>query len=55
MLEGIAKIDPVLVAFKDGLSLVVSGGDMVDGAGVFYTERTGHVARISEEKGKVKH
>jgi hypothetical protein len=55
VLEGIQKIEAVLVGLEDRLSLVASRGDMIYGASIFYSERPGHEGRISEGKRKVKH
>jgi hypothetical protein len=41
VLEGIEKVDPVLVALEDGLSLIAAGSDMVNSTGVLYSERAG--------------
>jgi hypothetical protein len=42
VLEGVQEVDPVLVAFEDGLSLITAGGDVVNCTGIFYAERTSH-------------
>ncbi len=34
MLEGIQKIDAVLIALEDGLLFITPGGDVIDGAGI---------------------
>jgi len=54
-LEGIQKIEAVLVGPEDRLSLVASRGDMIYCASIFYSEGPGHEGRISEVKRKVKH
>jgi hypothetical protein len=43
VLEGVQKVDAVLVALEDGLSFVAPGGNVVDCTGIFYAERTGHI------------
>jgi len=54
MLEGVQEVDPVLVAFEDGLSLITAGGDVVNCAGIFYTEWTGHNdTKVSEKMANV--
>jgi hypothetical protein len=35
VLEGVQKVDPVLVAPENGLSLVTSGSNMINSAGIF--------------------
>jgi hypothetical protein len=55
VLEGVQKIEAVLVGLEDRLSLVASRGNMIHSAGIFDAEGTGHEGRISEVKGKVKH
>ena len=55
MLECVQKIDAVLVALENGLSLVTPGGNMIYSASVFDAEGTGHGKRISKQKRKVKH
>jgi len=50
VLEGVQKIDPVLVALEDGLSFVAPGGDVVDCTCVFYAKRAGHIVRTVAEK-----
>jgi len=52
VLEGIEKIEAVLVGFEDRLSLVASRGDMIHSAGKFDAEGAGHEGRIAEVKGK---
>jgi len=42
MLEGVQKIQPVLVVLEDGLLLVATVSDMVDCAGIFDPEGTGN-------------
>jgi len=42
MLEGVQKIQPVLVVLEDGLLLVATGSDMVECAGIFDPEGTSH-------------
>jgi hypothetical protein len=42
VLECVQKVDPVLVALENGLSLIAPGSDVVDCTGIFYAKRTGH-------------
>jgi hypothetical protein len=42
VLEGIEKVDPVLVALEYGLSFIAAGSDMVNSTGILYAERAGH-------------
>jgi hypothetical protein len=37
VLEGVQKVDPVLVALEDYLLFIASGGDMIDSACVLYS------------------
>jgi hypothetical protein len=55
MLEGVQKVGAILIALEDSFLFVAAGGNVIDSAGVFYTEGTGHTKRISEAKDKVKH
>ncbi len=48
VLKRVQKVLTVRVTLKDGLFLVSTGGDMIDCAGVFDAERTGHGATIAE-------
>jgi hypothetical protein len=50
VLEGIEKIDTVLVALEDGFLFITSGGDMVDCTGIFYSERTSHDSQTVARK-----
>ena len=54
MLEGVQKVGTILIALEDSFLFVAAGCDVVDSAGVLYTEGTGHSKRISEAKNKVK-
>ncbi len=54
MLERIEKFLTIKVVFEDGFFPVSPGRNMVDGAGVFYAEGTGHAATIAEGAGNVK-
>ena len=47
MLEGIEKIDTVLVILKDGLLFIAARRDVIHRAGVFYAEGTGHGLKIA--------
>jgi hypothetical protein len=42
VLEGIEKIDPVLVALENGFLFIAAGRDVVDCTGIFYSEWAGH-------------
>ena len=53
MLKGIEEVLTILVVFKDGLFFITPGGDMIDGAGIFYTERACHDATVSRKCGNV--
>ena len=55
MLKGVQKVGAILVALEDGFLFITARGDVIDSAGVFYAERTGHEARLSEVNRKVKH
>lgn len=54
MLECVQEVDPVLVVFENGLLFIATGGDVIDGTGVFYAEGAGHVARLTPKKENVK-
>jgi len=48
------KCLPVLVIDKDVFAPVAAGGDMIDGAGEFDTQRTGHTVRLRCDEAKDK-
>ena len=50
MLEGIEKIDSILIALEHGLLFIAAGRDMVDCARKFYKERAGHNDQTRERK-----
>jgi hypothetical protein len=37
VLKRVQKVEPVLIALEDGLSLIATGSDVVDCTGIFYT------------------
>ena len=47
--EEIEKVVTVLVVPEYLLPGVPAGGDMVEGAGIFYTERAGHEETLSHD------
>jgi len=54
VLDGVQEVLTVGVVFEDGLLFIASGGDVVDGAGIFYAEGAGHGERIAEKKANCK-
>jgi hypothetical protein len=54
MLEGVQEVQAVGVVFEEGLLLIAAGRDVIDCAGVFDAERTGHGATIAEEGANCK-
>jgi hypothetical protein len=42
VLNGIQEVLTILIVLEDRLFLVAAGSYMVNGAGIFYTEGTGH-------------
>jgi hypothetical protein len=54
VLEGIEKIDSVLVTLEDSLLFITAGCDMVDCTGIFYSERAGHDSqRVARKEANV--
>jgi hypothetical protein len=47
VLKGVKKVFAVSVIFENRLLLVSTGSDMINCAGVFYTERAGHGTKIA--------
>ena len=47
MLEHVQEVDAVLVVFENGLLFIAARGDVIDSAGVFYPEGTGHAATLA--------
>lgn len=35
VLEGVQKVDPVLIALENGFLVIAAEGDMIDGTGIF--------------------
>ena len=52
VLQGVEKIDAVLVGSEDGLLLVPAGSDMIDSTGIFDTERARHEKTIQSSGAK---
>lgn len=42
-----------MVVFEDGLTVVASTDDVVDGAGVFNANRAGHEERLSRPHSRI--
>jgi hypothetical protein len=42
VLNGIEEVIAILIVLEDGLLLVAAGRNVINGAWIFYTERTGH-------------
>jgi len=55
VLEGIKKVQAVLLVLEDGLLLIPTGCDVVNSTGIFYAKGTGHnVATVSQHNASVK-
>ena len=54
MLEGVQKVFAVCIILEDRLLLVSTRSDMINSAGIFYTEGARHAATIAEGIANVK-
>ena len=54
VLEGVEEVQTIRVGLENGFLLVPAGGHMIDCAGVFDAERTGHGRTLAEKRGNVK-
>ena len=50
MLEGVQEVQAVSVILEDWLLLIAAGRHVIDCAGVFDAERTGHKATIADKR-----
>ena len=53
VLKGVEEVFTILVVFKDRFFFITTGGDVINGTGVFYAERSSHYANESRKRGNV--